>query len=317
MTPEVRQWVEGRVVACAPVAPVLEVGSYDVNGGVRDLFPQPYTGLDMRAGPGVDVVADITNGWKSEEEFQTVVCLDMLEHCESPQAALTRMYAVMADGGRLLAAAPMAWAEHNHPADYWRFTQQGMRLMLTRAGFRDIAIEQAGDEVLAEAWKRRETARLDLGAGAEKAPGWIAVDVVPYFRPHIWGTMTNLPFADGSVDELLAAHVLEHFEPKDRIPVMNEMWRVLKPGGTVHIEVPLFPYWTAIADPTHVSMFVVQSFAYFTTAESYRRTMGQAKSFGDYRDHQELYGIKVWEAQRAMRDQLGSVLALDLVKPCG
>jgi len=41
---------------------VLEVGSYDVNGSVRPIFSDRerfphYTGVDMRAGPGVDRVA--------------------------------------------------------------------------------------------------------------------------------------------------------------------------------------------------------------------------------------------------------------------
>ena len=36
--------------------PVLEVGSQDVNGSVRGLCPEPYTGVDIVAGRGVDRV---------------------------------------------------------------------------------------------------------------------------------------------------------------------------------------------------------------------------------------------------------------------
>ena len=38
---------------------VVDIGSYDVNGSYRPLFAQPgwrYTGVDLEAGPGVDVV---------------------------------------------------------------------------------------------------------------------------------------------------------------------------------------------------------------------------------------------------------------------
>lgn len=40
------------------VIKVLDVGSFDVNGTYRDIFSQKYdyTGLDMCAGPNVDVV---------------------------------------------------------------------------------------------------------------------------------------------------------------------------------------------------------------------------------------------------------------------
>lgn len=40
-------------------AAVLEVGSYDVNGGIRHLFSRAakYVGVDLAVGPGVDIVA--------------------------------------------------------------------------------------------------------------------------------------------------------------------------------------------------------------------------------------------------------------------
>lgn len=53
------------VAACAnfisdllPAPDIIEIGSYDVNGSIRSCFPRvnSYTGLDLMAGPGVDVV---------------------------------------------------------------------------------------------------------------------------------------------------------------------------------------------------------------------------------------------------------------------
>ena len=41
---------------------VVDIGSFDVNGSYRTLFTDPgwqYTGVDLEAGPGVDVVLDI------------------------------------------------------------------------------------------------------------------------------------------------------------------------------------------------------------------------------------------------------------------
>jgi hypothetical protein len=40
-------------------AKVLEIGSYDVNGSLRSLFAKAgeYTGVDLKEGPGVDLVA--------------------------------------------------------------------------------------------------------------------------------------------------------------------------------------------------------------------------------------------------------------------
>ena len=70
----------------------------------------------------------------------------------------------------------------------------------------------------------------------------------------------------------------------ERITVMNEAWRTLIPGGPFEIRVPLFPRWEAIADPTHVSFWVPQSFLYFT---------GQIAADADY-------GIKLWELENVI-----------------
>jgi len=60
--PEQRGFFEAVVAANRSLisgAKVLEIGSYDVNGSLRGLFPTAgeYTGVDLKEGPGVDLVA--------------------------------------------------------------------------------------------------------------------------------------------------------------------------------------------------------------------------------------------------------------------
>jgi ubiquinone/menaquinone biosynthesis C-methylase UbiE len=50
------------------------------------------------------------------------------------------------------------------------------------------------------------------------------------------GDAVALPFADGSFDRIIAAEVLEHV-PSDR-QVLAELFRVLRPGGTIAVTVP-------------------------------------------------------------------------------
>jgi SAM-dependent methyltransferase len=52
----------------------------------------------------------------------------------------------------------------------------------------------------------------------------------------ICGDATCLPFPDGSFDKVIAAEVLEHL-PADQI-AMNEIARVLRPGGMAAVTVP-------------------------------------------------------------------------------
>ena len=64
--------------------PVIEIGSRNVNGGLRDLFPrapefQTYVGIDVQDGPGVDIVADAAQ-WTPPEPAACVICCEVLEH---------------------------------------------------------------------------------------------------------------------------------------------------------------------------------------------------------------------------------------------
>ena len=83
-----------------------------------------------------------------------------------------------------------------------------------------------------------------LVAGAER--GWktcgidISPSVVELTRSQGLDThcaqMVDMPFEDASIDFINARHVLEHDIHTYRI--LREFWRVLKPGGTICIEVP-------------------------------------------------------------------------------
>lgn len=68
-----------------------------------------------------------------------------------------------------------------------------------------------------------------------------------------------LPFGDSTVDHIHCGDVLEHIH--DLVFVMNELWRILKPGGRLHISTPYGEVgWQ---HPTHVRIFFPQSWAYF------------------------------------------------------
>jgi hypothetical protein len=108
--------------------------------------------------------------------------------------------------------------------------------------------------------------RIDIGGGRVPVPDHINLDPIHgegEFRRRI---QDGIPAPDGSVESVYCAHLLEHVPAQDRIDTFNEVWRVLVPGGTFDVIVPLFPSWGAIADPTHVSFWVRQSFDYFTGA---------------------------------------------------
>lgn len=142
---------------------------------------------------------------------------------------------------------------------------------------------------------------LNLGSGAKVEDGLINFDVTAAFNPDVQGTARSLPFKDGSFDAIVAYHVLEHIERRDLIPVMNECWRVLREGGEIRIELPLFPSEKAMSDPTHVSFFTAVTFDYFMLN-------------GHFEDHRVMYGIKPWEMLERAKAGMADILFVRMAK---
>lgn len=107
---------------------------------------------------------------------------------------------------------------------------------------------------------------LDLGCGKNKLPGSIGVDVAPVEGVDVVADLnTGLPFKDGTVDAIHCSHILEHVD--DFLGLMEEIWRVLRPGGRAYIRFPHasspFHTWK---DPTHRRPLLLATFRYFDDA---------------------------------------------------
>lgn len=67
------------------------------------------------------------------------------------------------------------------------------------------------------------------------------MDVVPEYNPDLIGDIHELPFENNSVDAFICLAVLEHVQ--NPIKAMEEMYRVLRPGGKIIIYVPFLFYY--------------------------------------------------------------------------
>ncbi len=98
-------------------------------------------------------------------------------------------------------------------------------------------------------------------------------------------TLAPIPYADSHFDSVSAYDFLEHV-PRvlptpdflgTRFPfieLMNEIWRVLVPGGVFYAVTPAFPHPAAFRDPTHVNILARDSHIYFTRPELLARMYG-------------------------------------------
>lgn len=112
----------------------------------RDLAQGQWTGIDMQAGQGVDLVADmhdLPDEW--EGRFSGVVCSEVMEHVARPWLALPELRRVMAPGSLLVVTTLFAFPEHGYPDDFYRYSRSGLRLLLEDAGFSDVSVEYAGE----------------------------------------------------------------------------------------------------------------------------------------------------------------------------
>jgi SAM-dependent methyltransferase len=121
-----------------------------------------------------------------------------------------------------------------------------------------------------------DTKTLDLGCGETpknpfKCAEVYGIDIRENVSENIKSAdlaVEPIPFADESFDYVTAFDFIEHvpriiYMPQRRfcfVELMNEIYRVLKPGGIFMSFTPAFPKAPAWRDPTHVNIITTETF---------------------------------------------------------
>lgn len=158
------------------VRSVLEFGSRNINGTVRDLVPtvERYVGVDVMAGPGVDIVCDAGVVLVMDDEetpldfkarlFDVVVCAEVFEHAtdKACQAMCANAWRHLKDGGTFVAtmAGPGRLAHSAvdggmvRPGEFYRnVLAETLSRWLEAAGFAEFTIAPAGIDMRCTAIK--------------------------------------------------------------------------------------------------------------------------------------------------------------------
>jgi SAM-dependent methyltransferase len=132
---------------------VLDVGSYNVNGSLKDIMPEAwkYIGLDIVPGPGVDVVmTDFTKFPVPSESVDLVVSVSCFQYVENPFRLMGQLYDCVKPGGMIFICAshnektgliglPRHLCPRNDESfDCWRIKKYGMLALFEEAGFNPI-----------------------------------------------------------------------------------------------------------------------------------------------------------------------------------
>ena len=102
---------------------ILDVGS---GGSSYERFFPNRLSVDIDPERRPDIVADAQNLPFQNEEFDFVLCTEMLEHTENPFAVEKELHRVLKVGGTLLLTTRFVYPLHDTPHDYWRFTKYGL-----------------------------------------------------------------------------------------------------------------------------------------------------------------------------------------------
>lgn len=142
---------------------------------------------------------------------------------------------------------------------------------------------------------------IDLGCKKSKTKGAIGVDINPDSQADVIHDLetTPYPFPDNHADLIFAKQILEHLNnPKTLI---QEAYRILKPGGKLVVEVPHFSNSFSYGDPEHKRFFSYFTFDFLFNKEQLKkitrkicfyhtfRFFGLQKLFNKYPDKYEKF----------------------------
>ena len=90
-----------------------------------------YLGIDVFPGPAVDAVIVPGQPWPvGAEEFDVVLCTQVLEHVGDVDLTTSEIVRVLRPGGTAVISVPFIFGEHNSPHDYRRLSRYGARRLL-------------------------------------------------------------------------------------------------------------------------------------------------------------------------------------------
>jgi ubiquinone/menaquinone biosynthesis C-methylase UbiE len=92
----------------------------------------------------VDVICLATDLKFPDNEFDSVLCTQVLEHVYDHHTMMKEIYRVLKPGGHVILTVPFAWELHEEPYDYFRFTKHALKELFEEAGLKIDYIKPNG-----------------------------------------------------------------------------------------------------------------------------------------------------------------------------
>lgn len=126
----------------------------DLGAGTRpyrevcDAYFESAAAVDVETSPhglaAIDLVASADDLPYPDNDFDFVLCTEVLEHCRDPAAVLREIARVLEPGGLAFVTTPFLVSLHEMPYDYYRFTPSALRALAEEAGFEVVSLIPRG-----------------------------------------------------------------------------------------------------------------------------------------------------------------------------
>lgn len=142
--------------AIGQMAPSMNGRLLDVGCGrkpYREMFSTTeYVGLEIdssesRAKRQADFFYDGNSFPFADQDFDGVLCNQVLEHVFTPSRFLSEIHRVLKPDGLLLLTVPFVWDEHEQPWDYARYSSFGLKSLLEKNGFEVLEQQKINADV--------------------------------------------------------------------------------------------------------------------------------------------------------------------------
>lgn len=103
-----------------------------------------YTARDYAGRRQPDCLWDGVTMPFGENDFDSAMATEVLEHCPEPDRTLREINRVLKPNGLFFFTVPFLWNLHEVPNDEFRYTPFALRRLLSSAGFHEIQIQATG-----------------------------------------------------------------------------------------------------------------------------------------------------------------------------
>lgn len=134
----------------------LGCGSVPLFGAYRDFIVDNVCvdwGNTRHDAGHADLECDLTRSLPfADEEFDTVILSDVLEHIAQPELLWKEMSRILARGGKIIMSVPFYYCLHECPHDYYRYTEFALRRFVATSGLQLLELRAIGGvpEIIAD-----------------------------------------------------------------------------------------------------------------------------------------------------------------------